>query len=819
MGANITPFQQGMTQAQRSLNTFGMSMTSAVNASRSSTNAMGSILGKVGGIVAAAFAVSEMVAFGKGAIELASNLNEVQNVVDVTFGSMANQINAFSKGAITQFGISELSAKKFSSTMGAMLKSSGISGQQLVTMSKGIAGLSADMASFYNLDSQTAFDKIRAGIAGETEPLRQLGINMSVANMEAYALSQGITTKYQAMDQAAQSLLRYNYLMEVSKDAQGDFARTTSSWANQTRLLSQQWDIMKTTLGQGLMNMLAPLLTVINSVIAKLQVATAWFKAFAEMIWGSAGAVSAVVTPAAGATDGMDAMGASADNTGSKVKKAATAIKGSLGAFDQLNLLGQKAGAVDDSGGAGGSGVGAMPSVNLGKTPNVKLPDWLSTGINVQPLMDSLGKMKTALEPFTNTLFDGLKWAYDNVLVPLGTWVIQDYLPAFFKALAGALTILNPLLLSFQPAATWLWANFLQPLATWTGGVIVSVLTGLGVALTQIGNWMSANQPIVDAITTSVLAFMAAWKVVELLAFIQLSGGVVAALTAVTDAVIAGTIAKIADKLETMALTAMYAKDLVISLAAGTLSFLQQTAQVWLLSASMAAQALATGLVTAGTWLLNAAIAVLTSPITLVIAALALLGLGIYKLITHWDDVKKAGASAWEGIKGVWNQASVWFGDKVVTPIKHLFSGLWDGVGSVFKGIANTMIGAINYLIRGLNRIHFDMPDWVPDTFGGGRSFGVSISQIPKLAGGGMVSSPTLAMIGDNKNAYSDPEVVSPLSKLQDMIDKSISNAIGGNGGGDTTVILKIGETEFGRVAIKSINSVHRQTGMTLLTV
>lgn len=797
-------------------------MNSAVNASRSSTNAMGSILGKVGGIVAAAFAVSEMVEFGKGALELASNLNEVQNVVDVTFGSMAGEINAFSKTAITQFGISELSAKKFSSTMGAMLKSSGISGQQLVTMSKGIAGLSADMASFYNLDSQTAFDKIRAGIAGETEPLRQLGINMSVANMEAYALSQGITTKYQAMDQAAQSLLRYNYLMEVSKDAQGDFARTTSSWANQTRLLAQQWDIMKTTFGQGLMNMLTPLLTVINSVIAKLQVAAAWFKAFTEMIWGSAGAVSAVVNPAAGATDGMDAMGESADNTGSKVKKAAAAIKGSLGAFDQLNLLGQKAGAADDSGGVGGSGVGAMPSVNPGKTPNVKLPDWLSTGINVQPLMDSLGKIKTALEPFTNTLFDGLKWAYDTILVPLGTWVIQDYLPAFFKALAGAVTILNPLFLSFQPAATWLWANFLQPLATWTGGVIVSVLTGLGEALTKIGNWMSANQPIVVALTTSVLAFMAAWKVVELLAFIQLSSGVVAALTAITDAVIAGTIAKLADKLETMALTAMYAKDLIVSLAAGTLSFVTQTAQVWLLSASMAAQALATGLVTAATWLLNAAIAVLTSPITLVIAALALLGLGIYKLITHWDDVKKAGASAWEGIKGVWNQASGWFGDNVVTPIKHLFSGLWDGVGAVFKGIANTMIGAINYLIRGLNRIRFDVPDWVPDNFGGGQSFGVNISQIPKLAGGGMVSSPTLAMIGDNKNAYSDPEVVSPLSKLQDMIDKSISNAIGssrGNGGGDATVILKIGEIEFGRAAIRSINSVHRQTGMTLLTI
>lgn len=112
-------------------------------------------------------------------------------------------------------------------------------------MSKKLTELSADMASFYNLSNDMAFEKIRSGISGETEPLKQLGINMSVANLEAYALSQGIRTSFQNMDQASQTLLRYNYLLSVTGDAQGDFARTSNSWANQVKLMGEQWRIFQ----------------------------------------------------------------------------------------------------------------------------------------------------------------------------------------------------------------------------------------------------------------------------------------------------------------------------------------------------------------------------------------------------------------------------------------------------------------------------------------------------------------------------------------------------------------------------------------------
>lgn len=170
------------------------------------------------------------------AVNLASDLQEVQNVVDVTFGDRAADIEAWAKNAAGAFGLSELQAKQFNGTMGAMIKSMGLSESAVLDMSTTLTGLAADFASFYNLEHQEAFDKIRAGISGETEPLKQLGINMSVANLEAYALSQGITKSYNAMSQAEQVTLRYNYLLKAGADAQGDFSRTSDSFANQLKI-------------------------------------------------------------------------------------------------------------------------------------------------------------------------------------------------------------------------------------------------------------------------------------------------------------------------------------------------------------------------------------------------------------------------------------------------------------------------------------------------------------------------------------------------------------------------------------------------------
>lgn len=203
-----------------------------------------------GAVVAAGTALTGV---GIAGIKLASDLEEVQNVVDVTFGDKASIINDWAKAAKEAFGMSELDAKKFNGTMGAMLKSMGLNSDEVLNMSQNMVGLAGDFASFYNLEHQEAFDKIRAGISGETEPLKQLGINMSVANLEAYALTQGITKQYKEMNQAEQAALRYSYLMSVSADAQGDFARTSDSLANQVRIAKLNMQELGSEIGQMLM--------------------------------------------------------------------------------------------------------------------------------------------------------------------------------------------------------------------------------------------------------------------------------------------------------------------------------------------------------------------------------------------------------------------------------------------------------------------------------------------------------------------------------------------------------------------------------------
>ena len=231
-------------------------------AEQSTENIEGFFKGMLKGIVGAfsAAGIAKLILdWGKAAVQAASDLQEVQNVVDVTFGDSARQIQTWSEAAGKQYGLTETQAKRYASTIGAMLKSQGVAHEQMLSMSKDLAGLAADMASFYNLDFDTAFEKIRSGITGETMPLKQLGINMSVATLEAFALEQGITKSYSAMSQGEQTMLRYQYLMKATADAQGDFARTSDSMANASRRVSASWETIKTKGGGLLLQVIEPL--------------------------------------------------------------------------------------------------------------------------------------------------------------------------------------------------------------------------------------------------------------------------------------------------------------------------------------------------------------------------------------------------------------------------------------------------------------------------------------------------------------------------------------------------------------------------------
>ena len=234
----------------------------AVNNIKSKFNVLNSTL-------ASGLSLAALVAVSKKCLELSSNLAEVQNVVDTTFGKSSNIINEFAESALKNFGLTELQAKKYVSTLGAIAKASGESEEATLQMSTNLTKLTADVASFFNYDYDTAFNKIRSGLTGETEPLKDLGVVMTVANLEQYRLAQGIQTSYSAMSSAEQMALRYNYIMQALTDTQGDFNKTQASWANQLRILQGQAQQLGAILGNLLQKVLYPVLSVVNAILGK----------------------------------------------------------------------------------------------------------------------------------------------------------------------------------------------------------------------------------------------------------------------------------------------------------------------------------------------------------------------------------------------------------------------------------------------------------------------------------------------------------------------------------------------------------------------
>lgn len=309
------------------------SMNSGIKKSANNIqNSFGKSFGAIGRMAAAAFSIAAITRFSNSAIELGSDLAEVQNVVDVAFGESSKVIDSFAQTAISKFGLSELAAKQYNGTMGAMLKSMGLGSSQVVSMSTAMTGLAGDIASFYNLSTDEAFQKIRAGISGETEPLKQLGVNLSVANLEAYALKNGIKESYNSMSESNKALLRYNYLMQVTADAQGDFARTSDSWANQTRVLKLQWDSFKSSLGQAFIAVLTPTVRGLNTL---LSYATAVANVLKNLVLSATGTSTAV----SGAGAASKAAASNVSELTDSLVEATKAAESALAPFDTLNIL------------------------------------------------------------------------------------------------------------------------------------------------------------------------------------------------------------------------------------------------------------------------------------------------------------------------------------------------------------------------------------------------------------------------------------------------------------------------------------------------
>jgi len=205
------------------------------------------------------------------AVTYASSLIEVQNIVDTVFGESAKTIDAFAKSAGKNFGLTELQAKKFSSTFGAIMSGIGIKGDLALGMSTNLTGLAGDLASFYNMSQEEAFSKLQSGLMGKTQPLQSIGIDVSATSMEEFAKAQGKVWKN--LDRTNQTMLRYQYIMEKTKLAQGDYQKPIESWAvsarNATNSIQEMW-------GKLAVGLMPTLIKLADRVTALTQRIGAW---------------------------------------------------------------------------------------------------------------------------------------------------------------------------------------------------------------------------------------------------------------------------------------------------------------------------------------------------------------------------------------------------------------------------------------------------------------------------------------------------------------------------------------------------------------
>jgi len=239
----------------------------AEEASQKLKNAGGSITSAGQGLSLAFTA--PIVAAGSAAVKLASDTNEALNKVEVAFKDNAQGIKDWSDTTLERFGIAQGTALDMASTYGDMATSMGLDTEQASVMSETLVGLAGDLASFKNIKIDIADTALKSVFTGETESLKQLGIVMTQTNLQEYAYSQGIRKKIQDMSQAEQTQLRYNYVLAMTKNAQGDFERTGAGTANQMRVFSESLKELGATMGQHILPVITPLIQKLNELVQK----------------------------------------------------------------------------------------------------------------------------------------------------------------------------------------------------------------------------------------------------------------------------------------------------------------------------------------------------------------------------------------------------------------------------------------------------------------------------------------------------------------------------------------------------------------------
>lgn len=799
-----------------------------INSVEKSVNGLTSAAKKLTGILAAAFAVDKIVQFGKEAVELGSDVAEVQNVVDVAFGDMSYMVEDFADRAITSFGMSELAAKRTASTYMAMASNMGVTQQQAAEMSITLAGLTGDVASFYNISQELADIKLRSVFTGETETLKDLGIVMTQANLEAYALANGINRSFQSMSQSEQLILRYNYVLDQLSLASGDFARTQDSWANQTRILSMQWQEFMSIIGQALIQVLLPVIRVLNQIVSSLiDIANAFNAAISAIFGGATTQVQQTQAAVGGVSAGIDEAVDNQNALTDATKETNKEQQKSLATFDEINTLSSGAGGSGGSGGAGAGGVG------LSQFTPITSENIVESGAE-NKILDLIEQLKKAFQPFedsfnqafsdisagANRLFEVFHDIWNDIRSlgsPLYDWFTNEFTAFLNQFILTVGTIVGGLLDSVAMVLSDLWSHLLFP-------VLQQFITAILPALTE---WRTQFLMTVELLFVEVKAlFDQIWQdafvpFLDLLADVWtgLWEGWLNVWNEYGEEIFSKIREAISNTFDTL-------QNIWETIAAPIWqTFMDTLDELW----NEHFQPLWENMVEFVTLLGELAITIYNNFILPIVNWFVdTFGPGISEAISFVIEVLGGflGTAAdvangvLEALNGVLKfLIDVFEGDwgSAWQRISDGFKGVWNGIVGALEGAINLIIRGVNWLISQLNKVHFSIPDWVPGV--GGNSFGFNIPKIsevsiPRLAQGSVVppNREFLAVLGDNTR---EAEVVSPLSTMKQAVLEALQEA--GGLSGEITVVVNLDGKEVARNTVSHINRMTRQAGKPVL--
>lgn len=797
------------------------SVSSAVQQTSAKTSgAVSSAFGKLGKMAVAAFSVSAIVNFSKSAMELGSDLAEVQNVVDTTFGSMSEDINNFAATAITNFGLSETVAKRYTGTIGAMAKAFGYTDAEAASMSKTLTGLVGDVSSFYNLDSETAFNKLKGVFTGETEGLKSLGIVMTQAALDEYALANGFGKTTKAMTEQEKVALRYSYVQAKLAGATGDFIRTQDGWANQTRVLSLQWDSFKAQIGQGLINALTPIIKVINKIMTKLVELATMFNKFTESIFGKKESDAIAETSSDIATD-METAESGMEGTASAAKK----LQKTLLSIDNLNLLADNSSDED---------TGTSSALNIPKTAS----DTSSAEKSIGNITDKLKNLKNLFPE----LIDGFNSVFDKNQIKdivkniksIGSSLRDIFTnPKVLNAMASfkskALYALGQILGSAAQIGTTLVklltgsiAKFLEENKGFLVDRVASLFGTAGELYKKMGNVAAALAKVFDVfgsesaqqigsniltmIVDPIMTLMDILLRLKTDVFDIITGPIVDNVDKIKNALqnLLDTAAPVFETIKNTVVNAcnamieIYEKHLhplFVSIRDGISSIVSTFLDAWTTYIQPVLDELAAKFTEVWQQHVDPVMKKLGTVIGKLIDLIKILWENYLQPLVEWvvknvvpvlaPIIKTVGSLlidafgnlfhmielALDGLEGLIDfLTGVFTGDwsKAWNGLGKILQSVWDSFVSIVKTPLNLIIDVINWFIRKINEhLSIDVPKWVPGV--GGQHWGANIPQIPHLATGGYVkpNTPQLAMIGDNRH---EGEIVAPESKIADAV-------------------------------------------------